>query len=376
MIHFATIPGHDTLKKHLIDIVQRRHVPHAQLFWGGEGNAGLALALAFITYLNCYHQGQEDACGRCSSCNKMKQGVHPDVKFIFPTSATQQSTRENVVSASFMKAWRVFLSQHPYGNAQDWHHHLGNPQKMLSIPREEAREILQTVHLKAFEGAYKVILLWLPEYLHATAANALLKVMEAPPPHTLFVLVSTQHEKVLDTIRSRTQQIYVPPFTDQVLNRVLEEKCQLTSTERAQIVLLAEGNLNRALKLAARDTEIYLDHFKHWMRWCYTHNFTQLVAQAEVFHKMSRTSQRDFLTYAMHMLREALLIRYAVQTGLRNVTLGGGTFIKRWSSTLTHQQISTWIHWLDKAHNFVARNAHAKMLYLNLSLDIARSFRS
>ena len=375
-MYFATIPGHDTLKKHLIDRVRRRHVPHAQLFWGAEGNAGLALALAFITYLNCHHQGQKDACGRCTSCIKMKQGVHPDVKFIFPTSATQQSTKGNVVSGSLMKAWRVFLSEHPYGNAQDWHSHLGNPKKMLSIPREEAREILQTVHLKAFEGAYKVILLWLPEYLHATAANALLKVMEAPPPHTLFVLVSTQHEKVLETIRSRTQQIYVPPFTDQVLNRVLEEKYQLTPTARAQIVLLAEGNLHRALQLAACDTEIYLDHFKDWMRWCYTHNFTRLITQAEVFHKMSRTSQRDFLTYAMHMLREALLIRCTVQTGLGNVTPERNTFIKKWSSTLTHQQINTWIHWLDKAYNFVERNAHAKMLYLNLSLDIARSFRS
>ncbi len=90
-MQFAAIQDYAPLKRHLIHIAQSNQVPHAQLFWGPEGNVSLPLALAFITYLNCQNRLEEDACGQCASCLKMKKFVHPDVKFIFPTSATKQA---------------------------------------------------------------------------------------------------------------------------------------------------------------------------------------------------------------------------------------------------------------------------------------------
>ena len=85
---FQHIIGHDTTKQALIRAVQQNHVAHALLFDGPAGGAGLALALAFATFVNCENQQANDACGRCASCAKMNKLAHPDIHHIFPLPRT------------------------------------------------------------------------------------------------------------------------------------------------------------------------------------------------------------------------------------------------------------------------------------------------
>ena len=370
---FAAIHGYTSIKRYLIHIAQTHQVPHAQIFRGPEGNASLSLALAFITYLNCRHRLREDACGQCDSCLKMKKLVHPDVKFVFPTSATKQITGKEVVSVNFLKTWRTFIHENPYGHASDWSYYLNSENKQLSISKEEARGIIQAISFKAFEGVYKVVLIWLPEYLHITAANALLKVVEEPSPRTLFLFVSIYPDRVIDTIHSRAQQIYIPAFTDQALSTMLLQKHPLDQEQLGQIRLLADGNLNKAFKLVENMAGGYFDDFKAWMRSCYSHNLTQLVAQAETFQKMPKVGQRNFLVYSLHMLREALVLNF-IQVGLARVTHEEQEFTQKLRKTLTHQQIKEWITWLNHAHDCIERHVNPRILYLDLSLRIARTF--
>ncbi len=355
-------------------MVQTHQVPHAQLFWGPEGSAKLPLALAFATYLHCQNRQKEDACGQCGPCIKMQKLIHPDVMFVFPTSPTKQFTGKDVVSTNFLKAWRAFLHEHPYGNVSDWNYYLGSENKQLNIPKEEARQITQYVSLKAFEAFYKVVLIWLPEYLHPTAANALLKVLEEPPPHTLFLLVNVHPDKVLSTIRSRTQQVHIPAFTDTALSSMLVQQCSLDQQRLAQIVLMADGNFNKALKLAVDTPATHFDQFKIWMRLCYTPSFAQLLAQAEAFQQMPKEDQKHFLAYCLHMMREALVIKFG-QPDLTRTAAAEQEFSHKLRQTLTDQQIKDYTTWLNQAYYYIERNANPKILYLDLSLKIAHTFR-
>lgn len=373
-MRFAAIPGYHSLKKHLVNSLSAQQVPHAQLFWGPEGNASLPLVLAFVTYLHCEQRSAEDACGQCASCLQMQKLTHPNVKLVFPTSATKQITGKDVVSTSFLPLWRDFIKENPYGQAEDWSQSLDSASKQLSIGREEAREILQSVSLKAFNNQYKVVLIWLPEYLHSTAANALLKVIEEPPPHTIFLLVSTAPEKVLGTIRSRTQQIYVPAFTDQDMASMLNKQGELGEDQLKQVVVLADGNLNKAFKLVQQMEGTYFGTFQTWMRLCYMHDFTQLLAQAEAFQAWSKVEQRNFLAYALHLLREAVVLPFA-PTGLTRVTKKEQVFAQNLRKPLTHPQLKAWISWLNRANYHLERNVNARMLHLDLSLKLARSFK-
>ncbi|MEL6153121.1 MAG: DNA polymerase III subunit delta, partial [Bacteroidota bacterium] len=124
-MQFAAIPGYAPVKERLVHLAKAQQIPHAQLFAGPEGSAALPLALAFATYVHCKDKQPTDACGQCSACTKMQKWVHPDVQFIFPTSLTQQVKGKDVMSNSFLKPWRTFLREQPYGNASNWSYHLG-----------------------------------------------------------------------------------------------------------------------------------------------------------------------------------------------------------------------------------------------------------
>ena len=80
------------------------------------------MALAFTNYLNCENPGEEDACGVCPSCQKNQKFIHPDVNFVFPTSATTKFKREDATSEKFLVEWRKFLKKSIYGNVADWAH--------------------------------------------------------------------------------------------------------------------------------------------------------------------------------------------------------------------------------------------------------------
>src|SRR5210317_1449692 len=202
----SEIPGLNSIKEKLLRTIESGKVAHAQMFSGPEGSANMALALAYATLLNCTDKTNRDACGECPSCQKINKFIHPDLHFVFPVSAAKNKTGKDVISDSFIAEWRSFLAQNPYGGAMEWSQEFGGENKQLNISREESRNILKKLTLKSFEGEYKVMLIWLAEYMHPAAANALLKLLEEPPEKTVFLLVTYDSEQIIGTILSRVQQ--------------------------------------------------------------------------------------------------------------------------------------------------------------------------
>ncbi|MBS0000642.1 MAG: DNA polymerase III subunit delta, partial [Cyclobacteriaceae bacterium] len=176
-MRFEEITGHEILKKQLVQSARSGHIAHAQLFLGPEGSPNLALALAYATYLNCLERQTDDACGQCGSCKKNEKLIHPDVNFAFPVSSTSKVPAKDAVSLSFLSEWRNFVIQDPYNNASGWNSYFGGENKQLNISKEESRQIIRHLALKPFEGKYKIMLIWLAEYMNASAANSLLKIL-------------------------------------------------------------------------------------------------------------------------------------------------------------------------------------------------------
>ena len=175
----SEIPGLNSIKAKLLRTIESGKVAHAQMFAGPEGSANMALALAYATLLNCTDKRNQDACGECPSCQKINKFIHPDLHFVFPVSAAKNKTGKDVISDSFIAEWRSFLAQNPYGSAMEWSQEFGGENKQLNISREESRNILKKLTLKSFEGEYKVMIFWLAEYMHPSAANALLKILDS-----------------------------------------------------------------------------------------------------------------------------------------------------------------------------------------------------
>lgn len=375
-MRFTDIPAHSSLKKRLLYMAHSGHVPHAHLFWGPTGNAGLPLAFAFIRYLNCQHPLPEDACGTCKSCLQLTKLSHPDVKFTFPISTIKASAETEKTSNNLLPFWRSFAQEQPYADLVDWSTYVGIEHKQLLISKTEVTSISQYMSLRPFESTYKVNLIWLPEYMHPTAAHALLKTLEEPPaPHTIFILVSTAPERLLSTMRSRLQQMYIPAFTEEELTQLIRNNHQLSSTEIAAAARLAAGNAHKAFQLLANNQRDLFEPFVNWLRVCYAHDFTKLLAEVEKFQAAQKEGQKYFLTYSLHMLRQIWITRLAIES-LLQVQSSERQLIEKLGQTLDDEAITQIQQWINQAHYHIDRNLNAKILFLNLSLKIAQVFQA
>jgi DNA polymerase-3 subunit delta' len=372
-LQFSSIIGQEHLKKHLIDSVKSEKVAHAQLFHGPEGNAKLALALAFATYLNCENQNG-DSCGKCGSCLKMKKLIHPDLHFSFPVAPTVKFKKpEEVISQNFLSLFREALLKNPHLTLEEWLEAIGAENKQGNISKEESRQIIKKLSLKAFEGPYKIMIIWRPEYLHSTAANGLLKILEEPPEKTIFLLVSNDAEQLLPTILSRVQFRPVGAYTDKEINRHLSGM-EVSQEQILTISRAAEGNLNLAMKMVGQVENESLKLFVEWMRLCYSHDWTGLVNWADNFQKLSKVTQRSLLQYGLHALRESLIMKTAGEALSRAVN-EELQFIHRFSQNLSFTIIEHISMELDSAFYHLERNANPKIIALDTSIKIALNIK-
>lgn len=372
---FNEIVGQNETKQLLLRSVQQNHLAHALLFDGPPGSANLALALALAQYVNCEEKQTDDACGRCPSCVKTHKFVHPDLHMVFPVA----NTAKGKTSEAYMADWRKFLLNSPYRTLPHWLETVGADNKQGNISVEEARNILQKLSLKAYEGAYKIMLIWLPELMNGASANALLKVLEEPPAQTLFLLVTNQPDKLLITILSRTQRIAVRAFTDEEVATHLRQHLNLDETTARRNAYLADGNLSEALRLSALDTgqktgSDYHTWFANWMRTCYRQDLTNLVKQADQFDGFSKEKQKGLLEYSIRLYRDLFLWQQGVETLLR-LPDDELDFVKNFAKILTIQHIERIVKDLSESLYHLERNARAKMIMLDMSLTFSRLIR-
>jgi DNA polymerase-3 subunit delta' len=212
-MQFKDVIGQQSVKGQLVSMVQHNRLSHALLFLGKEGSGALSLALAFAQYVVCTSLkkssstepllfetptlapspprgegwGEEDSCGYCTACIKANKLIHPDIHFSFPVILKKPG--ESPVSADYIREWREFVDSNPYGNVYDWLQFIAAENKQGNITAKECEEINHILNLKSFESNYKILIMWMPEFL-GKEGNKLLKLIEEPPPQTLFIFVA------------------------------------------------------------------------------------------------------------------------------------------------------------------------------------------
>lgn len=369
-MQFKDIIGHHTIKAHLVQTVKDNRVSHAQLFLGPEGSGSLALAVAYAQYINCEQKSENDSCGVCGSCRKYQKLIHPDLHFSYPFFAGG----EKDVATTYLEEWRTAFLENPYMGLDYWRHQLEAGNKQANINIAEAHDIIKKLSLKAFEAEYKVLVMWLPEYLN-TQGNALLKLIEEPPQKTLFLLVSENQDRILNTIISRTQLVKIPKLSYDDVKQYLTEEKEIAEERANEIAFIADGNLQTAIGLIEEDTNPYFDLLIHWLRFIVTDSGLNIIRFCEEdFPKLGRENQKNFILYAINVFRQILL----TQTGLSQLVLLQEKeldFVQKFSDNFKSEQLEAAIDLLEKTHYKVERNANPKILFLDLSLQLVLIFK-
>jgi len=374
---FSEIPGLSDVKSKLITSVQNGKVPHACLFQGRSGALSLPLALAFSTYVHCENRSESDSCGSCAACTLNKKFIHPDMHFAYPVGNMKTEMKERddeKVRVELLKQWRTFLTEMPYGSPDDWINFYGGEDKQPIITREDGREMIRALALKPFQSKFKIMIIWQPEMMHSSASNAMLKILEEPPPNTFFILVSSQAGLLLPTIISRTQIFTVPLTSDEDIATELQKRGHHDRERVDRVVGISDGDLARALKLITQEDDNRLEKFQTWMRACFRFDPSGIQELSEEFHDADRMAQRNLLLYGLSILREAAIHL----SGVTELNRSAGPeleFVRNFSKVMTVRRIeSIAVNFNDSVYQ-LERNGSAKMIFMDLSLRINNIIR-
>jgi DNA polymerase-3 subunit delta' len=369
---FKDIYGLEDVKKRLIRTVDENRISHAQLFLGTEGTGNLALALAYAQYINCRNKTDGDSCGTCPSCVKYEKLSHPDLHFVFPVAKVKQLKDKEVSSSNsfYLENWRAaVLENDAHLSLGDWYAKIGMENKQGYINTDDARSIIDKISYKSYEAEYKVMLIWMTEFLYHAAAPRLLKVIEEPPPKTLFLLVSHQSDKIIGTILSRSQTVKIPRYKEDELLRYLRKKYQAGEEEAHNAVKIANGNL-----VAARDaiqtSEIEMfnyEKFREWMRMCFAAKFTDISEFVVEVSQLGRERQKSFLSYGLDVIRKSMLLNYAGLDAARLSPMEG-KFVQGFAPFINEKNLDQLYKEFNDAIYHIERNAKPDILFTDLSI--------
>ncbi len=386
-MQFKDVIGQIPVKQHLAEMVEQNRLSHALLFLGKEGSGALPLAMAFAQYVVSLPQAApvvEDLFGGMTALEpapsfihpdqiaaqpafqRAAQLIHPDLHFSFPV--IPRKSGDKPTSNDYISEWREFISLYPYGNVYDWLQFIGAENKQGNITADECNDIIRQLNLKSFESEYKVLLLWMPEYL-GKEGNKLLKLIEEPPPNTLFILVAENEEMILPTILSRCQLIKIPMPEDIEIEQALVERANANMDTARQIAGICEGNYHEALQLLQHADEDWQSLLREWLNATLKGGPIAQVKFVEEVSKLGREKQKQFIRYFNHLLEQSIRIKIL---GADGVMLGDNEkdFAQRLNKIASVSQQQGIIEELDKAYYYVERNANAKMLFQALTIKL------
>ncbi len=386
-MQFKDIVGQQATKSHLVEMVEQNRLSHALLFLGKEGSGALPLALAFAQFVVCQPSASpvvEDLFGGMSalenkpgyispdelesqeSFQRAEKLIHPDLHFSYPVIPRKPGDKPK--SSDYISEWREFIKQSPYSNAYDWLQFIGAENKQGNITAEECNDIMRQLSLKSFESEYKVLVLWMPEYL-GKEGNKLLKLIEEPPANTLFILVAEDEEQILPTILSRCQLVKIPVLENNEIETALVERANASTETAAQVAALCEGNYREALQLLQHNEEDWQSLLKDWLNSTLRGGPIKQVKFAEDISKLGREKQKQFLRYFNHLIGQSIRIKILGGDAFA-IAASEKDFALRLNKIASVSQQQAIIIELDKASYYIERNANGKMLFLALTIKL------
>ncbi len=387
---FQNVIGQNNIKRHLVEMVQQNRLSHALLFLGSEGSGALSLAIAFAQYIVCEKRSPQinreqslfgeapqttnaepqsltDACGVCPACIKSQRLVHPDIHFSYPV--IPKKSGDKPVSTDYITEWREFFLQYPYGNAYDWLQFIGAENKQGNITAQECNDIVHQLNLKSFESQYKILIMWMPEYL-GNEGNKLLKLIEEPPANTLFILVAENESLILPTIVSRTQLVKIPLLETSDVENALITKANTPEVQARQIASICEGNYREALQLLQHAEQDWQELLREWLNAILKTGPIAQVKWIDDISKLGREKQKQFLRYFNHLLEQAIRTRIIGDAIQLHSPMNETDFTSRLNKLADISQQQAIIEELDMATYYIERNANAKLLFHALTIKL------
>ena len=338
---------------------QEDRIPHALMFCGPQGSGKMALALAFASHL-------------LGDSPMLKEWAHPDLHFTFPTiKQSNMGSEHQPVSDDFINEWRALLKKGPYFSFEQWMTAMGAANQQAVITGAESDAVAKELSLKASQGGYKICLVWLPERMNLTSANKILKILEEPPQHTLFLMVSEEPERLLETIRSRAQRFVLRRIGTDDIYQALVSKCGIDEEMAHSVSRMADGSWAKALATidAGNEDALFFDLFTMFMRMAYARQVKELKKWSEAAAAFGREKQKRMLIYFMRMVRESFMFNFQ-QPDLCYMTPAEQKFVVKFARFINEANVIEINDIFGRALRDIGQNANSKIVLYDVALKM------
>ncbi len=350
--------------------VSRDRVAHAYLFHGPDGVGKRAVSVEFARTLLC-ERGGDQACGECLPCTKVERMVHPDLHVLLPHP---KDTDVDDVASRLDR-----LGRNPYA-AVDFVRRpsLDDPtktsNKQVNYPVDRIREeFYRTMRFKPVEGRYKIVVVTDADALNDAASNAFLKLLEEPPPQSVFILTTGRPDRLLPTILSRCRRIRFDPLAPEAIEDALVLREGVDREQAATLARMADGSYTEALNLKENENlmglrQLVLDYF----RYSYVNDIDRVVDLIDNMARLSREQVKGVLDLMLRWVRDLILYdRLGDEAPLINVDQKKS--IVDFSENLPEADLDAMVSVIDDAVRLVERNVQVNLTLTVLSQTLRRA---
>lgn len=370
-MNFNDVIGQEEAKARLMQMCSENRLPHAMMLCGPKGCGKMALAVAFACRLiadSTATAGDSNG-GTTAMLAKLE---HPDLHFTYPTiKLPSMGSDHKPVSDDFAKEWHAMLTQSPYFTMDRWMQAIGAENQQAIITAGESDELTRKLSLKSSQGGYKVSVIWLPERMNVECANKMLKLIEEPPSRTVFIMVCEEPDKLLETIRSRTQRIDIKRIDDESMRRALMDRRGLDEANAERTARMANGNWLKAMELLDADgeNELFLDMFQSLMRLAYMRKIKDLKKWSETVAAFGREKQKRFLEYFLRLIRENFIYNFG-NPELTYMSQREEEFARNFARFVNEGNIIPINELVNRAIRDISQNANAKIVFFDMALQM------
>ena len=302
----------------------------------------------------------------------MRRFEHPDLHFSYPVIRPAGTSSEHKMNSDdFAPQWREMLQTTLYPSIDLWLDQMDAANQQAQMGVGESDLLMKRLSMKSSQGGYKVAVVWLAERMNQECANKLLKLLEEPPAQTLFILVCQEPEQLLETIKSRTQRIDLPPIAVHDMQQALIQKRNITPEDARRVARLANGSWTNALAELSVDNENkqFLDMFIMLMRLAYQRNIRELRRWSDAVATYGREKQKRMLTYFARLMRENFMFNFGI-ADLVYMSREEENFAKNFARFVNEENIVEISELIDRCIRDISQNANAKVVFFDYAINM------
>lgn len=355
---FDNIIGQYRAKHILSRSLERERISHAYLFSGPEGVGKEALAIEFAKAIFCKSENYRP-CDTCSSCRRVGSFKHPDFVYIFPSFGKNIEQEQEILAS---------VTTNPYARLKPW----ATP----SISIEQIRELRHMSTLKPLEGK-RVVIIAEAEQMTVQAANALLKILEEPPPTMFLILTASKVNALLPTILSRCQEIRFAPLPDNQIEWALIEKNTISPENAKMLARMCQGSYGRALEWNSHNFRQQRETVIQFLRTCLKDPQSQLDLVEDLLRDYEKKEIKEIFFLMLIWFRDVLLISQNLSEVMEEylVNIDVLDTLKKFFLAFESIDYTSVFQYLENSTNMIDRNVQVNLILIVLMINLKNAMK-